>query len=91
MVNEKKTKLKQSFNQEIFKLMKTSLNEIKVKCSECGEESTALDVNNDNVRYHTTNGSAIRLPKDGLNSDQLKKLQSIVLLCECCQEDKEDN
>jgi hypothetical protein len=71
--------------------MKTPLNEIKVKCSECREESTALDVNNDNARYHTPNGSAIRLPKDGLNSDQLTKLQSIVLLCECCQEDKEDN
>ena len=70
--------------------MKTLLSEITIKCSECGEETRADDVNADNVRYHTGNGSMIRLPSYGLDEDQVSKLKLMYLLCECCQEDYED-
>lgn len=71
--------------------MKTPLAEITVKCSECGEETRADDVNADNVRYHTGNGHMVRFPSIGLNPEYITKLNAMYLLCECCQEEAEEN
>jgi hypothetical protein len=64
--------------------MKTPLNEILIKCSECGEESSA------STRHHTAMGAVIGLPKTGLEPEQITQLKTMILLCECCQEEKED-
>lgn len=71
--------------------MKTPLEKIIVKCSECGEETRADDVNADNVRYHTDHGTIIRFPSIGLNPEDITELNAMYLLCECCQEEAEEN
>jgi len=67
--------------------MKIPLIEVTVKCSECGEDATGEDINSDKVRYHTANGS-IRLPKVGLDPEQVTKLSKMTIICECCNEDR---
>jgi len=68
--------------------MKIPLSAIRVKCSECGDDATGEDMNSDRVRYHTANGSIARLPKVGLDPEQVTKLANMTLVCECCHEDR---
>jgi len=71
--------------------MNLSLNKIEITCSICQEAATADDINQDIVRYHTANGNAIRFPSKGIHPEQYEKLKEMTLLCECCQEEKEEN
>ena len=68
--------------------MKIPLSEITVKCSECGEDATGEDMNSDKVRYHTKSGQIARLPKVGLDPEQVTKLSKMTLICECCNDDR---
>lgn len=70
--------------------MKIPLEQITIKCCDCGDEDLASTINADYVRYHKSNGSAIRFPKDGLTDEQKTELSKMALRCECCQEDYED-
>ena len=75
---------------------RTPLASVLVQCSECGEEATARDINEDRVRYHlegaegAEGGAMIRLPDAGLTEDEIAKLQKMFLRCELCQEDQEE-
>jgi hypothetical protein len=71
--------------------MKIPLSQITVRCQECGETASGDDLNQDVVRYHKPSGSSIRLPADGLEPGEVQLLGGIPLLCELCQEDKEEN
>ena len=69
---------------------RTPLASVLVRCSECGEEATARDINADRTRYHLEDGAMIRLPGVGLTEDEIAKLQKMFLRCELCQEDHEE-
>ena len=70
--------------------MKILLSDITVKCSNCGEDATGWDINQDHTRFHDTDGMAISLPSDGLTLDQAHNLGSTRLICELCQEDQDE-
>ena len=62
-------------------------------CSECGHEVTALDVMQDKERMHfDDDGAMITIPSLLLREDQRKEFERNKrdLLCECCQEEKEE-
>jgi hypothetical protein len=70
--------------------MKIPIDQIKVTCAECGQVAIGDDINQDIVRYHKPSGSIIRLPSSGITAEQYQELKGMTLLCECCQEEKEE-
>ena len=67
--------------------MKTPLTEVPVTCSRCGDETTAQDINDDIVRFHKPDGSAVRFPAIGLTPEDITSIPGLRLICECCHED----
>jgi hypothetical protein len=64
----------------------TPLDQVTVKCAECGEAATGTEINSDIIRvYH--NCTAIRLPAHGVTPEQLATLSKRRLICELCAED----
>ena len=67
--------------------MKIPLKDIQVKCSECGSEATAQEINDDIYRYHDNTGALVRFPQEGLTLEQVHKIPDMGLVCELCLED----
>lgn len=71
--------------------MKTPLNEIWLKCADCGDEYDGEQINAHNPMFHDPNtGNGIRLPSFGITTEDEAKLKSMGLICELCHEDRED-
>ena len=67
------------------------LSLITIKCSVCGTDATALEVNRDKARFHLEGGAMIRLPSRGLTEAEIAELKATFLRCECCQEEHEES
>lgn len=70
--------------------MKTPLEEVTIKCSECGDDATAAEINADIVRYHQVSGKVVGFPSIGLTFEDVEKIGKMSFCCECCQEDHDD-
>ena len=66
------------------------LDLIEVRCSVCGEEVKAIEVNRDKARFHLGSGAMIRFPRGGLTEAEIAELKAMSLRCECCQEGHEE-
>lgn len=69
--------------------MNIPLEDITVKCTNCGAEATAKEINDDIYRYHSSAGDVVKFPANGLSLEQIHKIPSMKLTCEVCYEDLE--
>lgn len=67
----------------------TPIESITVKCSECGDEVSGEHLLKGRVRMHLPDNTGVSWPKT-LTDEQIKEIPSKGLICECCQEDKDE-
>lgn len=66
---------------------KTPLEEIVVKCSECGSKCRGDELNSDIERYYSTElKTFVKLPPSGVSEALQLRLNKLYLLCEICHE-----
>lgn len=70
--------------------MKTPLTEYKIECSECKEDITLQEVNDDVCRMYDEKGRARTFPKDGVDESTISTIESINWICEVCKEDQDE-
>ena len=71
--------------------MLTPLKDIELICCDCGYKANGESINR-NERFHKyLTGKIVRLPRQGLDEEQVTQLKTMNFRCECCQEDIDES